>query len=344
VADNRTPRRPSFDDAELDDLLRSAYGIRPTAVVFEPSGHDASTRAFRVEVAPPERGYFLKIRPASTRLDVAGRVASHLHDAGLGEVVAPIRSRDGDVAVQAGGISVAVFPFIDGRRGMDVGLDGGQWQRLGRFARTLHETVVPDDLRAALPREAFRVREVGAFPRVDAAAMAPGQATEEAKDVAEAWQTHRALIANVVDRTAALSGELVRRELPLVLCHADLHTGNVLVDGAGDIWVIDWDEVTLAPRERDLMFSVGGISRAMVTEAATELFLAGYGDVAIDPIALSFYRYAWATQDMVGYAEQVFLDPTQGDADRAEAARVFRTLLRRGEIVDIATASDGRRH
>jgi hypothetical protein len=54
---------------------------------------------------------------------------------------------------------------------------------------------------------------------------------------------------------------------------------------------------------------------------------------------LSYYRYAWATQDVVGYAEQVFLDPTQGAADRAEAARVFRILFRPGEIVDIATSS-----
>jgi hypothetical protein len=89
------------------------------------------------------------------------------------------------------------------------------------------------------------------------------------------------------------------------------------------------------------MFSVGGISRDMVDESATERFLDGYGETAIDPVALSYYRYSWATQDVVGYAEQVFLDPSQGEADRAEAARVFRILFRPGEIVDIATSSSG---
>jgi spectinomycin phosphotransferase len=44
-----------------------------------------------------------------------------------------------------------------------------------------------------------------------------------------------------------------------VLCHADLHTWNVLVDGDGRLWLVDWDEAILAPRERDLMFLVGGI-------------------------------------------------------------------------------------
>jgi len=169
--------------------------------------------------------------------------------------------------------------------------------------------------------------------------MAATHATDEARDLADAWRANRTLIAGVVDRTAALARELARRDLPQVLCHADSHTGNVLVDGAGDIWVIDWDEVVLAPRERDLMFSVGGISRELVSEPATAHFLAGYGDTAIDSVAMSYYRHAWATQDVVGYAEQVLLDETQTDADRAEAARIFRILFRPGEIVDIATSS-----
>jgi spectinomycin phosphotransferase len=339
VADDLAPRRPAFDEAALDALVRSAYGIIPTGIVFEPSGHDASTRAFRIDVAAPGRGFFLKIRPASQRLDVAGRVASHLRDSGLVEVVAPIRSRGGGIAVRAGEISVAVFPLVEGRRAMEGGLSDGQWERLGRFAHALHETTLPADLAADVPRESFRTRQVEVFSRVDAAAMAAGHATDEARDVADAWRDNRALISRVVERTATLAVDLQRRRLPLVLCHADLHTGNVLVDDAGDIWIIDWDEVVLAPRERDLMFSVGGISREMVDEAATRRFLDGYGEAVIDPVALSYYRYAWATQDVVGYAEQVFLDPTQGAADRAEAARVFRILFRPGEIVDIATSS-----
>jgi spectinomycin phosphotransferase len=323
----------------LPGLLSARYGVTATAIEFEPSGHDASTRAFRVRVAPPGRGFLLKARPASPRLDVVGRVAVHLREAGLREVVAPVRAVDGTLAIAAGDVSLALFPFVEGRRGLDGGLDDRQWERLGRFARALHAMTLPDDLAALVPREAFRPREVEAFPRVDAAAMAATHATDEARDLADAWRANRTLIAGVVDRTAALARELARRDLPQVLCHADSHTGNVLVDGAGDIWVIDWDEVVLAPKERDLMFSVGGISRELVSEPATAHFLAGYGDTAIDSVAMSYYRHAWATQDVVGYAEQVLLDETQTDADRAEAARIFRILFRPGEIVDIATSS-----
>jgi spectinomycin phosphotransferase len=314
--------------------------VTATAVEFEPSGHDASTRAFRVRVAPPGGGFLLKVRPASPRLDVAGRVAAHLREAGLREVVAPVRALDGAVAIAAGDVSVALFPFIEGRRGLDGGLDDGQWERLGRFIRALHATTLPDELTGLIPRETFRPREVEAFSRVDEAAMNATHHTDEARELAAGWRANRTLIASLVDRTADLAREVAGRDLPLVLCHADSHTGNILVDDAGDIWLIDWDEVVMAPKERDLMFSVGGISRELVSEPATDHFLAGYGDTAIDPVAMSYYRFAWATQDVVGYAEQVLVESSRSDEDRAEAARIFPLLFKPGEIVDIALSTE----
>ena len=123
-------------------------------------------------------------------------------------------------------------------------------------------------------------------------------------------------------------------------CHADLHTGNVLVDAAGELWVFDWDEVVAAPKERDLMFFIGGISHQMVGEPATASFLRGYGGTDVDPVALAYYRHAWATQDVLGYAEQVLVDASRSDDDRVEAARIFEILFRPGEIVDIARSTE----
>ncbi len=65
---------------------------------------------------------------------------------------------------------------------------------------------------------------------------------------------HQQLIEQVITHSQVLGDEIRRRIPPAVLCHADIHAANIIADPAGRLWVIDWDGVMLAPRERDLMF------------------------------------------------------------------------------------------
>ena len=51
-----------------------------------------------------------------------------------------------------------------------------------------------------------------------------------------------------------------------------------MIDGDGELWLIDWDEVIRAPKERDLMFVVGGISTSLIQPHETEWFFEGYGE------------------------------------------------------------------
>jgi spectinomycin phosphotransferase len=114
----------------------------------------------------------------------------------------------------------------------------------------------------------------------------------------------------------------------------------VLVDADGQPWIVDWDEAVLAPRERDLMFVVGGgIGHDLVRPSDTDRFFQGYGQASIDPRLLAYYRCAWAVQDIAAYAEQVLLAPGLGEASRRAAAEGFMDLFVPGGIVDVARAS-----
>lgn len=112
-----------------------------------------------------------------------------------------------------------------------------------------------------------------------------------------------------------------------------------MIDPTGQIWLVDWDGVVLAPRERDLMFVIGGIGPDFFGPRDEAAFKRGYGLVAVDPIALAYYRYAWAVSDIASYAEQGLLRADLGQVDRGEAVWRFDSLFGPGSIVDIAQRS-----
>ena len=319
--------------------LRDRYGIEAVSIAVVPGGEDPRARAYRVETGPGSSRYFVKVREANGSRDVAAAVCRHLHETGLRRVVAPIRANGGSLTVDDGSLSITVHPFIDGLTGVATGLEPRHWVALGREISRLHATALPPDLSAPLATEDYRPTGVETIRRIDHAVSDQGIADPIALEVAAFWTAHRAEILELVERTEEL-GELVERlSLPLVLCHADLHTWNVMIDVDGELWLIDWDEVVRAPKERDLMFVVGGISTSLIQPHETEWFFEGYGETAVDPLALSYYRHAWAVQDIGSYGEAALFAPSAGDESRSHAARMLMRLFAPGEIVELARVS-----
>lgn len=90
----------------------------------------------------------------------------------------------------------------------------------------------------------------------------------------------------------------------------------------------------------DLMFVIGGgISTSLVGPREEAWFFEGYGEVALDLLALAYYRAAWAISDIAAFGEQVCLRPEFGSLARQEGVRFFAGLFAPGEIVKIAFGS-----
>jgi spectinomycin phosphotransferase len=322
----------------LTDELLARYGLDAVNVEPVAGGQDARASVYRIETREPRRHYLVKVRSAAAARDAAAAVSGYLHATGARHVVAPIPPRPG---AGDAGLSLTVAPFIEGRTGVDAGLSERHWRELGAFARRLHETRLPSSVAELLEPERYRPGEVDLVGRIDDQVARRTESTGAARDVTSLWSARRDEILTLAGRTEELGRQLARRALPLVLCHADLHTWNVVIDAADELWVIDWDDVILAPKERDLMFVVGGIGAGLVGPRQTAVFLEGYGETTVDPLALSYYRHAWAVQDIGSYAERVLLTPAITDAQRSEAARIFTGLFAPGEIVALASQVPG---
>jgi spectinomycin phosphotransferase len=238
-----------------------------------------------------------------------------------------------------------VYPFIEHRTGMAQGMSDAQWIEYGAILRQIHGAAIPPDLERRLRRETFRPDGAAAIRRLDAHLAAGAFADDaESQALAAFWHDQRDLIHTVLERAEDLGQRLTQKSPSLVLCHADIHTNNVLLDTDERVWVTDWDETMLAPRERDLMFVTdGGIHRWVVGPREEALTLQGYGEADIDPLALAYYRSAWATSDIGSYGESVCFLSNLGPATRRESVDRFKSLFVPGSIVPLALASDEHR-
>ena len=73
-----------------------------------------------------------------------------------------------------------------------------------------------------------------------------------------------------------------------MLCHADIHGGNVLIDADGSIYIVDWDDPIMAPKERDLMFIGGGVANVWNNPHEEEVFYKGYGKTEMNMPILAY--------------------------------------------------------
>jgi spectinomycin phosphotransferase len=192
---------------------------------------------------------------------------------------------------------------------------------------------LPHEIRDALPAEDFLPKAFTGLGAVQAAVDADASDDPTRREQAAQWRAHQEEIDAVVRRATELSavlrervGETSANVASFVPCHGDVHTHNVLVDPSGSLRVVDWDELSMTPPERDLMFVLGSPIGLAPGEREAGLFLRGYGPVEIDPVRLAYYHADWAIQDLVGYAERVLVTDF-GPASRAEALRIFTALF-----------------
>jgi spectinomycin phosphotransferase len=187
-------------------------------------------------------------------------------------------------------------------------------------------------------RETFAPDCAGLVRRLDAEIGDRELDDPVSRVVGVAWQTRRQTIRTVLARAEELGQRFARTAPALVLCHADAHTNNVLLDDADqEVRIVDWDETMLAPRERDLMFLMGGgIGRRHAGPREEALFFRGYGAVGVDPLGLAYYKHAWAVSDIGAYGEQVLLRPDLGPITRRESVDRFLSMFAPGNIVSLA--------
>jgi len=335
-------KKPDVPDESLRACLRDDFGVRATEITFLPIGNDVNTAAYRV-IADDATSYFLKLRgwQRSSRFDsMTVTIPRFLRDQGIPQIIAPIPTRERQLWACLGAFAVILFPFIAGRNGFETPLSDHQWGELGTALKAMHTTVLPPSLRTQIPQETYAPHWRDRVTALQAQVQETAFAEPIAAQMAALLRAKRDVISHMVARADALGTVLRARSPAHVLCHADLHAANVLIGTDVTLYIVDWDTLILAPKERDLMFIGGGVGGAWNTTQEEAGFYRGYGhQTDIDPLALAYYRYERIVEDIAEYGERLLLTQ-EGGVDRAIGLGKFRDQFGPNRVVEIAYRTD----
>ena len=327
-----TTQKPDLQDAKITDFLHDHFGLQVVEVAFLPTGYEYTT-VYRV-VTDNETPYFLKLK-RDVFDETSVTVPIFLRDRGVRQVIAPIATGSRQLWAHLDNFHAILYPFVEGHNAFQVALTERQWVDFGAALKGIHTAVVPPELWSHLQHEAYSPQWR------DMVKMLQERAKEDAFDdpvaaqLAEFMTVKADEIRYLVRRAEQLSLALQAQSPEIVLCHSDIHAGNILIDAKGGLYIVDWDNPILAPKERDLMFVGGGVGGIWHSAQEEALFYKGYGRTAIDPVALAYYRFERIVQDIAPYAQQLLLTEAGGN-DRARTLQgIVRWFLPNG-VVEMA--------
>lgn len=326
--------------------VREDFSLDLTSIDEVEHGADEAAELWRgvcVDGAP----YAVKLSGGGTPAGLV--VSAHLAERGVLGVVAPIPTSGGRLWSERDGRRLSVVPWVSDDRALSGGMSAQHWASYGALLAKVHATGVPDSLAKLLPREDHAHQRVASTVRaldgrlhrsVDEPTGLECPADYLTSALAQEWRAAAGIVSTLLEQADGLGGELRTRHTPGVVCHGDPHLGNVLIGGDDRVWLIDWDDAVLAPRERDLMFVIGGVlAFAPVSPEEQSWFFDGYGAADLDPARLAYYRCTRALEDLADPAAQVVDVHRFTEPERAEALSIVRGVLSPTGLASLAMSS-----
>lgn len=333
--------KPAIEALTILTRLRDHYGLTIAQLEFLPIGADRNTAVYRA-ISDDNTPYFVKLR-SGVFDEMTILVPQFLHDQGVRQVIAPVPTLSQQLWADLNDFRLMVFPFIEGHNGYEIQMLDSHWMDYGRALKALHSAELPPSFVNRIQRETYSAQWREIVRRFQVMVENTVFADPVSAELAAFLRLKQDVVNELVRRAEHFAAILKGASLPFVLCHADIHAANILIDARDHLYLVDWDTLILAPKERDLMFTGGGQfgdQRSPQEEEAG--FYQGYGATTIDERALAYYRYERIVEDIAAYCEQILLT-NAGGKDRENGLRQLTGQFLPGHVIDLTFRADKNR-
>jgi spectinomycin phosphotransferase len=307
---------PDIDKQALCRLLKVEYGLEVATLSFVPEGEESYGY---VAQTSPKRHYFVKVYEHPSDLDVRYEAANKLHtQCDLEYVVCPYETRQGRFHSELGEYAVAVFNFVEGTVPDQSGFTDEEWEQAAILTALLHASVQCSSL-PSLPTEQFEIWFKDWLLNV----LTATDGSEPLENQCE--QRARKLLASEKDDILATLKKLERLterahgiEWEQALTHGDLTPENFIKDSDGNLHIVDWSKIAVAPPERDLVNFVGERFGLFLTQ-----YVRAYGRCPrLHPELFEYYSYFLILWGIADYGSWILLE----DANPIEKEHAWKRL------------------
>jgi spectinomycin phosphotransferase len=314
------PDKPKVSETQIQACLQQSYALTVNRLELLPLGLDANAWVYQV-VDENGKAYFLKLKQRE-HYPASYLVPRFLKEEGLQAIVAPLSTSQNELWTQLDNLTVILYPFVEGHNGWKPPMSEQHWKELGHTLKEIQAVNLPSELFATVKKEAFDLQEYLKLKDFDRQLADWKIRSTTEREFISGWQTRRQAILTILGNMEKLAEILRDSPRPEVLCHADLHPGNVIITPDDKLFVIDWDEVMIAPKERDFLFVKIGDE-----EKISPAFFQGYGEVEIDWIALTYYLCERVVQDVGAFIQEIFFRPDLSEETKAASLGWFNSIF-----------------
>lgn len=327
-------------DRCIMDCIKVSYDLEVKSIIPLSGGADMNAALYKVQTQD-RSSYFVKLKHGY-ETDINLTLVELLYDSGIQQIIPPLKANTGRSILQLDDFCLIIYPFIEGVNGFSHTLTERQWITLGQALRQIHDFKVPSSFLKHMRQETYSLQWRQAVRSLYAnIQQQPVSNDVIALQFLNFMKEQRLVIQRLVDRAEQLYNTIKQQAAKFVLCHSDIHGGNVLIKGNDTLYIVDWDELIMAPKERDLMFIGGGIANVWNDPQEEAFFYKGYGHTDINTSILAYYRYERIVEDIAEYGQALLLSNYDNiHKNRAEMYKQFISMFEPNGVVDIAFKTD----
>jgi Ser/Thr protein kinase RdoA (MazF antagonist) len=312
----------------LIQAVRGGYGLEITTLDFLLRGFGGD--CYRAETSVGT-SYFVKVHdPVANQMTAASSRAFYLplmhqlHAKGiLPDIPYPLQTLDGELSLAIGAYTLVITNFIEGQLVGFVELPESIHTRLAEMVGVLHNSKAELEFEHPFIDQFEIVFEDDMLKSFDTLSGLPETATPGQKTLREIILPRQAQIRADLDDLKKYQAYAKKTQKRSVVCHTDLHGGNLMTDQRGTLYILDWENALIAPPEHDLFFFAG---EGGFWELFWPHYTKNFPSATVDPHLLRFYFYRRALEDIADFIFRILRRENNPARDQEELGWMLECL------------------